>query len=170
MQVLKRELLTFEQRRLGSRSASLSAESLKLQLFGYITLVKDGRSLGRLHAVNYWKPEGGTTGGKFNGIRIHPSSGRSKELQYARLLLVFSAKLSDGMVHELALVRHHDVVTQRRTVSGVDCSDAYLTETGFSVIRLTDVEDGWTLLPDYRHGFRGATAELDRYVASNYLL
>jgi hypothetical protein len=32
--------------------------------------------------------------------------------------------------------------------------------------------DGWTLLPDYRHrdGFRGATDELDRYVASNYLL
>ena len=168
MQVLKRELLTFEQRRLGSRSASLSAESLTLQLFGYITLVKDGRSLGRLHAVNYWK--GGTTGGKFNGIRIHPSSGRSKDLQYARLLLVFSATLCDGIVHELALVRHHDVVTQRRTVSGVDCSDAYLKETGFSVILLTDVEDGWTLLPDYRHGFRGATAELDRYVASNYLL
>ena len=115
-----------------------------------------------------WK--GGTTGGKFNGIRVHPSSGRSKDLQYARLLLVFSAKLSDGMVHELALVRHHDVVTQRKTVSGVDCSDAYLKETGFSVIRLTDVEDGWTLLPDYRHGFRGATDELDRYVASNYLL
>ena len=69
-----------------------------------------------------------------------------------------------------ALVRHHDVVTQRKAVSGVDCSDAYLKETGFSVIRLTDVEDGWTLLPDYRHGFRGATDELDRYVASNYLL
>jgi hypothetical protein len=61
---------------------------------GYIALVKDGRSLGRLHAVIYWK--GGTTGGKFNGIRIHPSSGRSKDLHYARLLLVFSATLSDS--------------------------------------------------------------------------
>ena len=75
-QVLKKELLEFQQRHIDPTSASLLAESLSLQLFGYITLVKDGHSLGRLHAVNHWK--GGTATGKFNGVRIHPSRGRSK--------------------------------------------------------------------------------------------
>jgi hypothetical protein len=54
-----------------------------------------------------------------------------------------------SIVHELALVRHHDVVTQRKTNAGV----VYLKQ---AVIRVMDVEGGWTLLPDYWHGYPGA--------------
>ena len=38
-QVLKKELLEFQQRHIDPTSASLLAESLSLQLFGYITLL-----------------------------------------------------------------------------------------------------------------------------------
>lgn len=164
--MLTKELLAFQELRLGSPSASLSPESLELQLFGYITLVKDGRSLGRLHAVNYWK--GGTTHGKFNGVRIHPASNRSKEPQYARLLLVFNATLSDGKMHELALVRHHTHRSASKTIAGVQCPEMYLEEAGISVIFVTDIVDSWALLPDFRPSF--AARDSNHFVAGNYLL
>ena len=167
-QVLKKELLEFQQRHIDPTSASLLAESLSLQLFGYITLVKDGHSLGRLHALNPWK--GGTATGKFNGVRIHPSRGRSKDLEYARLLLVFKATLCDGNAHELALVRNHALVRRSKTIASVECSNVYLSETGCSVIRVTDIVDGWNLLPDFTGGFAAAMAAPDRLVAGNYLL
>jgi len=167
-QVLKKELLEFQQRHIDPGSASLLPESLSLQLFGYITLVKDGHSLGRLHAVNHWK--GGTATGKFNGVRIHPGRGRSTDLEYARLLLVFQATLCDGNTHELALVRHHALVRRSKTIASVECSDVYLSETGCSVIRVTDIVDSWTLLPDFTGGFAAAMAEPNRLVAGNYLL
>ena len=166
--MLTTELLAFQQRHLGSSSASLPAETLDLQLFGYITLVKDGHSIGRLHAVNYWK--GGTKNGKFNGVRIKPSSGRSKDLQFARLLLVFTATLIDGNVYELALVRHHQPTGLKKTISGVECTEVYLKETSVSVILLTDIVDSWSLFPDFRVSFSAAAANPNQLVAGNYLI
>jgi len=167
VQELQRKLPEFERRhKIGNLFArSLAERGLTVTLFGHVELVSDdGGTSVQLHATTYSGNKAQPENGHFNTVRIKPG-GRSSKLQFAQMMLIFEATLSDGAQHQLVLVRNFTQTHKRRKISGVECSDTLLKRGDFSVIRLTDLVDAYHVVPDVKsHG------DAERFVANPHIL
>ena len=122
----------------------------------------------QLHATTYSGNKAQPEQGHFNTVRIKPKpGGRSSTLQFAQMMLIFEATLSDGAQHQLVLVRNFTQTHKRRKVSGVECSDTLLQRADFSVIRLTDLVDAYHIVPDVKSRSHGDDG---RFVANTHIL
>ena len=166
VQVLKQELAAFEKRhQISDRSAGPFKRVSRLTLFGFVEVAsEDGSSSIQLNATSYKGNRAQPAKGHFNTVRFKPG-GRASKLQFAELILIFEATLSDDARHQLALVRTFTDTIQRRKISGVDCSDTLLLRGGFAVIRLTDLVDAYHIVPDVNF-----PKDPERFVANRHIL
>jgi hypothetical protein len=168
VQELRRKLPEFERRNKIPNlfPRSLAERGLTVTLYGHVELVPDdGSTSVQLHATTYSGNKAQPEQGHFNTVRIKPG-GRSSNLQFAQMMLIFEATLSDGAQHQLVLVRNFTQTHKRRKISGVECSDTLLKLGDFSVIRLTDLVDAYHVVPDVKSRSHG---DVERFVANPHI-
>jgi hypothetical protein len=72
----------------------------------------------QLHATTYSGNKDEPEQGLFNTVRIKPKpGGRSSTRQFAQMMLIFEATLSNVAQHQLVLVRNFTQTHKRRDVS-----------------------------------------------------
>ena len=155
LQVLTSALLRYQTSRGGAETLRVR----RVQLFGYVSLVdSSGFDRGRVHATKFWQSRKRFEHGKFNSIRVR--IGNADEPEFARLLLVFEATLTnangeDFPPEQLVLVRKFDREVVRQATSGQAWRETRLkwpsNDHGYYVLPLCAIVDAWHLVPDVNH-------------------